>query len=346
MSMNILLLGANGFIGSNLSPYILKNYDWGIYAMDLHSDKLAACLDNKRFHFTQGDITASKDWIEAHIEKCDAVLPLVAIANPAIYVKNPLAVFELDFVANLEVIRLCVKHKKRIIFPSTSEVYGMSPDSPYDEETSNLVTGPIKKERWIYSCSKQMMDRVIYAYGQHQGLPFTLFRPFNWFGPGLDNVWDKDKPSRVVSQFLSNIFYRRDIILVGGGGQKRCFLYIEDAIEALARIIENKNGCASGRIFNIGHPGNEASISELAEMMLDIMSEFKGYENSRSQVKITAVKGEEHFGEGFQDIVSRVPNIARATQYLGWKPATDLRDAVRKTIVYYYAQIPEMLASA
>ena len=172
------------------------------------------------------------------------MLPLAAIANPATYVNDPLSVFELDFEANLEIVRLCVKHKKRLIFPSTSEVYGMSADSPYDEETSTLVTGPIAKERWIYSCSKQMMDRVIYAYGKHHGLPFTLFRPFNWFGPGLDNVWVRDKSNRVVTKFLSNILHKKDLVLVDGGGQKRCFLYIDDAIEAMMKIIENKNDCA------------------------------------------------------------------------------------------------------
>jgi len=214
----------------------------------------------------------------------------------------------------------------------------MSMDSPYDEETSTLVTGPIKKERWIYSCSKQMMDRVIYAYGKRDHLQFTLFRPFNWFGPGLDSVWEEGKASRVVSQFLSNILHKRGIVLVDGGKQRRCFLYIDDAIDALVRIIENKNGSADGRIFNIGDPVSEASIAELAEMMIDILSEFPGYENTRAQVKITTVKGEEHYGEGYQDIATRVPKIDNAKKHLGWKPATELRDGIRKTIAFYLKQ--------
>jgi len=339
MTKNILILGANGFIGSNLCAYILKNRDWTIQAMDLASDKLSGCLGNPRFQFTTGDIRQHKDWIEAQVKIADAVLPLVAIANPATYVNNPLSVFELDFEANLEIVRMCVKHNIRLIFPSTSEVYGMSKDSPYNEETSTLVTGPINKERWIYSCSKQMMDRVIYAYGAHHGLSYTLFRPFNWFGPGLDNVWVGGKSNRVVTKFLSNILHKQDIVLIDGGAQKRCFLYIDDAIEALTRIIENADGCADQRIFNIGHAGNEASIAELAEMMLDIMAEFKGYEHIRSEVKITKVGGQEYYGPGYQDIDTRVPDIANATKYLSWTPTTELRDAVRKTIAYYYPDI-------
>lgn len=337
--MKILLLGANGFIGSNLTHYILKHRpDWEIIATDLHTDKLGESLSHPRFHFTQGDIRKNKDWVEQQVKSCDVVLPLVAIANPAIYVQNPLAVFELDFEANLEIVRHCVKYQKRILFPSTSEVYGMSADVPYDEEESALTVGPINKERWIYSCSKQMMDRVIWAYGKHHSLPFTLFRPFNWFGPGLDNVLDpKGGSSRVVSQFLGNIFHKRDFVLVGGGAQKRCFLYIDDAIEALIRIIENKDGCADGRIFNIGHPGNECSVAELAEMMLESVAKFKGYETIRSHISITVQHGDQYYGKGYQDIGRRVPKIDNAKTYLGWEPALSMREGVEKTIAYYMA---------
>jgi nucleoside-diphosphate-sugar epimerase len=345
--VKILILGANGFIGSNLSEHILKTRGWDIYAMDIATDKLAECLTHPRFHFVEGDITINKEWIEYHIKKCDIVLPLVAIATPATYVKDPLAVFELDFEANLEIVRHCVKYKKRIIFPSTSEVYGMSTDSPYDEEESTLVTGPIKKERWIYSSSKQLMDRVIYAYGGHRDLDFTLFRPFNWFGPKLDNVWEKKEgSSRVVTQFLSNILYQKEIVLVGGGTQRRCFLYVDDAIEALMTIIENKDDCAKGRIFNIGHPGNDVSIKELAELMIDVMSEFPGYEKIRSQVKVVTARGEEYYGEGYQDLVTRVPKIDNAKKYLNWEPTTELRDAVRKTIAFYQTHNPKVLTGA
>lgn len=345
MTKTLLIIGANGFIGSNLAAHILAQRDWRIHAMDLHSDRLSECAGNPRFHFFEGDLRQHMDWIETRIRECDIVLPLAAIANPVTYVKNPLSVFELDFEANLEIVRHCVAQRKRLIFPSTSEVYGMSRDSPYDEETSTLVTGPISKERWIYSCAKQLMDRVIYAYGNHHDLNFTLFRPFNWFGPKLDNVWAKDKANRVVTKFLSSIFHKQDIVLVDGGLQKRCFLYIDDAIDALMRILDNKDGCAGKQIFNIGHPGNEASIAELAEIMLDVMAGFKGYEDIRKHVRVTTARGEEYYGPGYQDLDTRVPNIGKAINILGWKPQTSLRDAIRKTIAFYYPD-SRKLASA
>ena len=202
----ILILGVNGFIGHHLSNRIIETTDWEVYGMDMQNDRVAHLLSHPRFHFFEGDITINKEWIEYHIRKCDVVLPLVAIATPATYVKEPLKVFELDFEANLPIVRHCVKYGKRILFPSTSEVYGMCSDAEFDPDNSELVLGPINKPRWIYSCSKQLMDRVIHAYGMEQGLNYTLFRPFNWIGSGLDSInTAKEGSSRVITQFLGQI---------------------------------------------------------------------------------------------------------------------------------------------
>ena len=121
----ILILGVNGFIGHHLSQRIIKTTDWEVYGMDMQTERVSDLLKHPRFHFFEGDITINKEWIEYHVRKCDTVLPLVAIATPATYVKEPLRVFELDFEANLPIVRSCVKYQKRILFPSTSEVYGM-----------------------------------------------------------------------------------------------------------------------------------------------------------------------------------------------------------------------------
>ena len=224
MGLKILILGVNGFIGNSLTEYIVKNKDWEVYGMDMAADKLDRCLGHERFHFVEGDITINKEWIEYHVKKCDVVIPLVAIATPATYVLDPLRVFELDFEANLDIVRKCVRYKKRVLFPSTSEVYGMSTDREFSEESSNLILGPINKPRWIYSCSKQLMDRVIHAYGMKEGLKYTLFRPFNWVGPKLDNILEpKEGSSRVLTQFIGNILRGKDIQLVDGGAQRRRF---------------------------------------------------------------------------------------------------------------------------
>jgi nucleoside-diphosphate-sugar epimerase len=121
----ILILGVNGFIGHHLSNKIIAGTDWEIYGMDMQTERIGDLLDERRFHFFEGDITINREWIEYHVKKCDVLLPLVAIATPATYVREPLRVFELDFEANLPIVRAAVRHRKRLVFPSTSEVYGM-----------------------------------------------------------------------------------------------------------------------------------------------------------------------------------------------------------------------------
>ncbi|TLY56595.1 MAG: bifunctional UDP-4-keto-pentose/UDP-xylose synthase [Gammaproteobacteria bacterium] len=339
MALKIMILGANGFIGSALTNAILRTRPWEVYGIDLADNKLGDLPKIGRFHFVEGDITINKEWVEYHVKKCDAVVPLVAIANPAQYVTHPLRVFELDFEANLDVVRHCVKYGKRLIFPSTSEIYGMSPDALLDEEASPLVYGPINKQRWIYAASKQLLDRVIYAYGVRDCLDYTLFRPFNFIGPNLDNVEEpKEGSSRVFTQFLSNVLYRRPIKLVDGGSQKRSFTYIDDAIEALLTILENKDGCASRRIFNIGNPGNCISIRDLAQRTIRIAQEFPVLRDNARATEIVDVSAGEYYGKYYQDIQVRVPNVEAARRDLGWQPSTDMDTAIRRTIEFYVKQ--------
>ena len=333
--MRVLILGVNGFIGNALTERILQTTDWHVSGLDIGSDKIAAFLSNPRFTYLEGDIAINKEWIEYQIKKCDVVLPLVAIATPSAYVKEPLAVFELDFEENLRIVKQAVRYGKRVVFPSTSEVYGMCPDAEFDEDFSNLVYGPIRKQRWIYSCSKQLLDRVIWAYGE-RGLAFTLFRPFNWFGPHLDDIDSpKEGSSRVLTQFLHNILYGEPIKLVDGGTQRRSFTYISDGIDALMAILENRGGCADGGIFNIGNPANDLSIRELAKLLIREVGACPGYEETASKAQITDVTASDYYGEGYQDILTRVPSIRRARESLGWEPKVSMADGVRQTLAYY-----------
>lgn len=337
MQKKILILGVNGFIGSHLTESILSNTDWQVIGLDLHSHNLTKVLEHERLTFKQGSVFEENAWIEEAVQQADVVLPLVAIANPALYVKDPLRVFELDFESNLVVVRLCVKYGKRVVFPSTSEVYGMCPDKEFDEETSNFVQGPVSKPRWIYSCSKQLMDRVIAAYGQQGNLQYTLFRPFNFMGPRLDNLHATEEgSSRAFTQFVGNIMRNKPIQLVDGGAQRRCYIYIADAIDALIKIIENFDGAASQQIFNIGNPHNNVSMQELVAIIIEEMGRFPSLAAHAAQAKIISVSAEEYFGKGYQDVSARVPAIHRAKDLLGWEPKTALRDGVRKTLEYYF----------
>jgi nucleoside-diphosphate-sugar epimerase len=338
----ICILGVNGFIGHHLSKRILAETDWEVYGMDMSSERLADLVADPRFHFFEGDITINREWIEYHIRKCDVILPLVAIATPAMYVREPLKVFELDFEANLPIVRSCVKYGKRILFPSTSEVYGMSEDEEFDPYASNLVLGPIDKQRWIYACSKQLMDRVIWAYGSMGQLDFTLFRPFNWIGAGLDSIHTaKEGSSRVITQFLGHIVRGEPIQLVDGGTQKRAFTYIDDGIAALMKIIENRDGVASGRIYNIGNPKNNFSVRELAEMMLELAKTYPEYRRNAAKVKLVSTSAAKYYGKGYQDVRNRVPKIDDTKKELRWAPKVDMKAALKHIFDSYRGQLDQ-----
>lgn len=332
----VLILGVNGFIGNHLTERLLQDDNYEIYGLDIGSDAIGRFLDCPRFHFVEGDISIHSEWIEYHIKKCDVVLPLVAIATPIEYTRNPLRVFELDFEENLKIIRDCVKYNKRIIFPSTSEVYGMCTDDSFDEDTSNLVVGPINKQRWIYSVSKQLLDRVIWAYGDKTDLKFTLFRPFNWMGPRLDNLnAARIGSSRAITQLILNLVEGSPIKLIEGGKQKRCFTDISDGIEALFRIIENKDGRCDGQIINIGNPDNEASIKELAEMLLDCFERHPLRDRFPPFAGFREVESSDYYGKGYQDVEHRKPSIRNAKRLLDWQPTIEMQQTVEETLDFF-----------
>ncbi|GHU18430.1 NAD-dependent dehydratase [Alphaproteobacteria bacterium] len=335
--MKILIVGAGGFIGSHLSEEILKNHrDWTITAIDICEAKILHLLNDENLRFFNIDVVKEYEAVEEYVKNCDVVLPLAAIASPAVYVTDPLRVFELDFESNLRIVKWAAQYKKRVIFPSTCEVYGMCEDEEFREEESNCVTGPINKQRWIYSCSKQMLDRVIYAYGIRDGLHYTLFRPFNWIGSRLDDITNPNNgSSRVVTQFLSNIFHGKDICLVDGGNQIRSFTDIADAIGALIKIIANENNCADQQIFNIGNPYNQMSIKELAHNIVELAKEYDKTKALAEKTKILDINSSEYYGKGYQDVSKRVPSIQKAESLLLWKPGIGVKESLRKMLDVY-----------
>ena len=331
----VLILGVNGFIGNHLSERLLRDDRYEVYGLDIGSDAIERLRSHPNFHFVEGDISIHSEWIEYHIKKCDVVLPLVAIATPIEYTRNPLRVFELDFEENLKLVRYCVKYNKRVIFPSTSEVYGMCQDPNFDEDSSNLVVGPINKQRWIYSVSKQLLDRVIWAYGQ-KGLNFTLFRPFNWMGPRLDRL-DSARigSSRAITQLILNLVEGTPIRLFDGGEQKRCFTDIADGVEALARIIDNDNDVCNGQIINIGNPDNEASIRQLGEELLRQFEAHPLRANFPPFAGFRDIESKAFYGTGYQDVSHRKPSIANAKRLLDWTPTVEMSETIGNTLDFF-----------
>jgi len=314
----ILILGVNGFIGHHLSQRILDTTDWEVYGMDMNRERVRPFLDNPRFHFFEGDITINKEWIEYHIKKCDVVLPLVAIATPATYVKDPLRVFELDFEANLPFVRSCVKYRKRIIFPSTSEVYGKSTDVPFRED-GDLVMGASIKGRWSYACSKAIDEFLALAYHKERGLPVVVFRLFNTVGPRQTGRY-----GMVIPNFVRQAISGHPITVYGDGEQRRCFTDVSDVVWALLRLAQSEE--AVGQVINIGNDSREVSIMDLARLVKA---------KTKSPSEIVLVPYAQAYEEGFEDMPRRIPDLTKIKNLIGYEPKVDLDGVLDRVIEHF-----------
>lgn len=338
----IFILGVNGFIGNALAERLLQSGGYAVSGLDINACNIKHLFVYKDFHFKKGDIRLQHHWIEKQVAGSDIIIPLVALVTPVEYVHRPLSVFELDFEENLKIVRHCVKYKKRLIFPSTSEVYGMCRDREFDEDHSPFTQGPVRMQRWIYSCCKQLLDRVIWAYGKEGKLKFTIFRPFNWIGPHLDSLESaRKKSSRVVTQLILDLVEGKPVALVDGGGHKRCFTDIGDGIECLFRIIEDKKSVCEGKIFNIGNPDNEITVKALARLLVKKFERHPLREKFPSPAGLMEIKGKTFYGEGYQDIPHRKPRIENARRLLGWRPSVGLSQSLDKTLDYFLRQAME-----
>jgi UDP-apiose/xylose synthase len=347
--MKILSLGAGGFIGSHLTHRLL-NEGHVVTAIDLETEKVTDCLEHPNLTFFQQDIRQPGWDLNALVKDADLVIDLIAYANPGLYLRIPLEVFQLNFIENLKIAEACVRHNKRLIQFSTCEVYGRSaaslknspladPDDPihatYSEDTSEYILGPVSKHRWIYSCAKQLLERVLHAYGLEKGFNYTIIRPFNFIGPKIDFLLhEKEGIPRVFSFFMDALLNGTQMKLVNGGTARRCYTYIDDAIECTYRIVQNPGGACDRQIFNIGSPYNEVSIRQMAEIMRDIYVE-KFRDPAVPLPEIVSVTGDEFYGKGYDDSDRRIPDITKARQLLGWEPTWNMRDILETTMRYY-----------
>ena len=160
--MRLLMLGAGGFVGSNLVEYLGRSTkaDYEIVGVDISDEKVPEGVSKFTFHCCD----FLDPLVQGELERCDAVVDLVAYANPSVYVDSPLETFQLNFLQNLKIVELCVENRKKLIQYSTCEVYGRPSGPTYKEDETELICGPVTKQRWIYSAGKQLLERVIHAY--------------------------------------------------------------------------------------------------------------------------------------------------------------------------------------
>jgi len=350
--MKVLALGGGGFIGSHMIDHLLRDTPHEVIAYDLYDEKIEDFKNNPRLTYLHGDIRKEHGRLEELIQDADVVVDLIAHANPSLYVSIPLEVFELNFDENLVIARLCVKHNKRLVQFSTCEVYGMTPavicgddlknpDDPkwatFHEDRAPLIMGPVENQRWIYACAKQLLERILHAYGLQDAIDYTIIRPFNFIGPKIDYLpSEEDGNPRVFSHFTDCLRTGKDFHLVDGGQQKRSYTYIADAADCIVKIVEDKNHNCNKHIFNIGTPGNETTIQGFAERMTEVYKESGWWDGVSKLPGFKHVSGEEFYGKGYEDCDRRIPDISKAQQLVGWEPKYDLRSTIYHSMAYWF----------
>jgi UDP-apiose/xylose synthase len=220
------------------------------------------------------------------------------------------------------------------VYGRTVESYSKSPQecgpSPFHEDTTPLLLGPVGAQRWSYACAKQLLERAIVALYFEKGLDYTIIRPFNFIGPRMDFIpgIDGEGLPRVVACFMEALFSGKPLKLVDGGKNRRSFTFIDDAIDAIDAII-SKPEKSKGQIFNIGNPANEITIEELAVRMKRLFETMTGHTRP---IEIVSVPSREFYGEGYEDCDRRIPDIAKARLLLGWEPKVSLDESLLRTM--------------
>jgi UDP-apiose/xylose synthase len=345
----IAVLGAGGFLGSHLVPALLARGAAAIDAVDVTFDKLAP-TPGERVRRIQARIDRP-GLLDELTERCEVVLSLTAICTPARYNRDPMEVIDASYTDLVPLVKLCAQRRRWLVHFSTCEVYGRraldaagGPSERMSEDGSALALGPVHKERWSYACAKQLLERVIWAHGQHAGLPFTIVRPFNVIGPRMDYLpgVDGEGVPRVLASFMNALLRGEPLPLVAGGHQRRSFIAAGDFCEGVLRILERPATC-QGEILNLGNPANDVSVRALAEAL---SAEYARCVPGAPLPPLREVSAEELYGPGYDDSEARVPETSKVERLLDFRPPTSLAAMLPGIVADYVARYRPLLAQA
>ena len=321
--MRVLITGGAGFIGSHLAERFLKAGDQVSVIDDLSTgsfDNIAHLKSSSRFTYTI-DTVFNRSLIGELVDCCDIVYHLAAAVGVRLVVDNPVRTIETNVHGTEVVLGAVAKKKRRIVLASSSEVYGKSTKVPFRED-ADLVIGPTTINRWGYACSKALDEFLGLAYWREMSVPVTVVRLFNTVGPRQTGQY-----GMVLPTFVQQALLGEPITVYGSGDQTRCFAYVDDVIEALARIAQFDN--VAGEVLNIGND-EEISISSLASMV-------KSTTQSASQ--ICRVPYETAYGRGFEDMPRRVPSLDKIQRLLDYRPTTSAQTIVERVVSEFRAHL-------
>lgn len=306
----IFVTGALGFIGVHWCKKLLEN-GHEVYGLDIKSVNLEL-KKYKKFHYFKYSVFNTKI-VKKLIIKTDVTCHFAGIASPKEYLINTSKVIDLTVLPSLKIINYCKKFNKKLLFTSTSEIYGKSEKIPFKEEDDRML-GSTSTKRWCYSTAKALVEHAIFAKLKETNSSFVIFRLFNVYGPLLKG--------RVVDNFIEKALTNKKILIFGKGNQTRCFLYVDDCMDIFYQVLQ-KN--VKGKILNIGN-NKETSIETLAKKIVKLTK-------SKSKILVQSVeKNSKMKKEGYEDIRRRVPSLRLIKKTVKYKPKISIEEGLKKFI--------------
>ncbi len=327
--MNILITGGAGFVGSHLADRliadghhitVIDNLSTGRYQNVAHLE------GRERFRLLI-DTVLNQTLMEELIRESDRVFHMASAVGVKLIMERPVRTIETIFRGTDVVLEFCSRYRKRVLIPSTSEVYGKGISVPF-HENDDLLTGATNKHRWAYACAKTLDEFLALAHWKETRLPVVVVRLFNTVGPRQTGQY-----GMVVPRFVKAALENEPITVHGDGTQSRCFGHVADVVDGLVKTLENPN--CFGEVINLGN-SEETTIKALAE---------KAIEMTGSSSEIRYIPYEEVYGDGFEDMQRRVPSLEKAAALLGYKPTRTLEDIINDVSSEFSAELADSAAN-
>jgi UDP-glucose 4-epimerase len=320
--VKVFITGGAGFIGSHLARRLLARGDGVLVLDDLSTgamDNIIELVGSPGFEHRIGS-ALDAPLVSELVDRCDATVHLAAAVGVRLIVERPVHTIETNVRATEVVLAAVAKKQKPVLIASTSEVYGKGTQIPFTE-TDDLTLGPTTHSRWAYACSKALDEWLGLAYWREKRVPVIVCRFFNTVGPRQTGRYGMVLPS-----FAAQALAGEPITVYGTGEQSRCFGHVQDAVEAVIRLLGTPE--AVGQVFNIG-ADEEVTINRLAELVRDAAG-------SRSE--IVHVPYAEAYAEGFEDMLRRVPNVEKLERTIGFRPRTPLKQTIADVVAHLRAK--------